>query len=187
MRPILAPLFLAILAAASGCGPAPETSAPTLGAAPSCAAAAAKGAVEMTLGARVGDVFTALHEGDALVVIDGRQGGTWVMPGLRLRGASPTGSVSGGISLANANADADADAKDVGVLPATSVYAEPVAGADGQLEVEYVPIPIGDNPDGSLPDGVAGSPATVSLSYTGACGEAGSLQLEVVLVYEPTG
>lgn len=169
---IFAVISIAVLL---GCGSVEETSTTVLGGKPRCAAAASKGAVGMTLGARDGDTFTAIRDGDPLVIIDGRQGGTWVMPSLRLQGTTPLGTVRGGITLGSG--------EEVGALPATSVYADATDG--GELEVEYVPIPIGDNPDGSLPDGVAGSPATVRLSFSGACGEAGDLEVGVVLVYEP--
>lgn len=171
------PALVALLAVLGGCGAETETSTTLLSGAvrPACAMDA-EASVELTLGATEGGVFTPIRAGDPLVIIDGRQGGTWVMPTLRLAGGASVGVVSGSITLLGG--------EDVGLLPETSVYAEPLEG--GALEIEYVPIPIGDNPDGSLPQGIAGSPATVRLSYTGSRCERGSLEVAVVLEYEPT-
>lgn len=82
-------------------------------------------------------VFYPLTDGDPLRLVDGIQGGTWIMPGLRAEGLDLRVEVSGELRV---------DDEPIGwLVPGPLLLAE---GPDGWLEVTELAMPVPDPADG---------------------------------------
>jgi len=129
----------------------------------------AAGASSAATGTLDGERFVSFADGDRLLIIDGLQGGTWVMPAARFAGVSREGELGASIELETG-------------APVSAIDGVPVrldeAGAG--LQLDFVPIPVGDAAD------LSGRPAVLRVELVDACGRVAEGAIGIVLQYEGT-
>jgi len=123
----------AVSAIAVGCG-SPEIP-------PQCAAVQNVPTSDRTvvLGRLLAGAFTALGEGDLVDIVNGFQGGTWIMPAMQFTGCAPNGRIEVSLTLV--------DGPTIG-RNNLSLRLNPQP--NGSLLLEYLPVPAGLEP-GSPP------------------------------------
>lgn len=130
-------------------------------------------ASDVLTGTMSGDRFSAFAGGDRLVIIDGRQGGTWIMPAAAFHGVKLSGELSAEVKLSTGEI--------VGSIAGISTQPDPAQ--DGGGELEYVPIPIGQRSDQIHADMLMGRAATLHMSFTDVCGQVAEGSVDMVLEY----
>lgn len=156
-------VFFAQLGLGACGGPEPERGASEV---------IAPGQPEVELGARSENGYQALAEDASVPVIFGTQGGTWIMPVLRVRGIAAPMQVSGNLMLENGE-----------VLGASDV-AMSLDDREGWLESERFAVPVQHAPPrqfDSIAD-VYGRAATVTVQVTDDAGRFAEREVRVLLV-----
>jgi hypothetical protein len=139
------------------------------------AEACAPSAASLEIGWLDSGSFSAFESGNAIAVVHGVQGGTWVMPAIRFSGVTSGGSLSGTMTL------------DSGVLLGEShrPNVRLVNAADGSALLQSFPVPVGTAAGSPDVSEVNGANALFVVTYEdSACGQV-ELALPVVLDVRP--
>lgn len=133
---------------------------------------AGTGEVRISLGNYEEQLFTPLSEGDAVAVIYGFQGGTWIMPALRCTGGvSTTVLISADVTTSSGEL--------VGHIDPTSQRLDRTP--EGTLDAVAIAIPI-NRADLSLPlEDIYGETATLTITLRDGDTET-TLSLEIMLI-----
>lgn len=133
------------------------------------------GTILVQLGAWQGDVFVPwpADGGAFLDVVDASQGGTWVMPAMRLAGSAPKTIVECTITTA--------DGERVGHMQSSVKF---FPGDPGWLDIEFLPVRIRRSADhaGEPLEAIFGGEATIELEVVDEDDSVGSLVTTVILI-----
>ena len=118
-------------------------------------------------------LYEPMHDGDACPVVNGLQGGTWVMPALRIEGIFPFADASCVLTMETGEV--------VGQVAASTRF---FLSKDDKYEVQAFPVPvIHAAPYEEEPiDDLFGLSATLDCIVVDADGRTGTLLREVILV-----
>jgi len=103
--------------------------------------------------------FVPFHDGEVISVVNGFQGGMWVMPAVEMTGVVPGGHMAGSMALWE-GALLGEDGHDVRLE----------AGAGGALLLRYIPIPVGSAPTSPPVAELDGRIAILTTSFVDDCG-----------------
>ena len=104
--------------------------------------------------------FTALESGGQVSVVQGVQGGTWIMPSLRLSDAESGGDLGARLTL-----------EDGTLLGETSRPRVRFTAADDRsLTMQFFPVPVSNEPGMPELSSVDGASAMLTLDYSRPCG-----------------
>lgn len=130
------------------------------------------GEFSLALGIYEEQLFNTLEHGDEIPVVNGFQGGTWIMPALRCTGVTETVSLEAELVLENGEVLGQVDSFD------SRLDRTPA----GSLDANAVPVPV-NREDPSLPlDDIFGQTATFRIQLRDQLGTTGSIELQLVLV-----
>ena len=118
-------------------------------------------------------LYEPLHDGDSCPVVHGLQGGTWIMPALRIEGIYPFAETTCTLTVETGEV--------VGDISATTRY---FLAKDDAYEVQAFPVPvIHAAPNEADPiDDLYGLSATLDCTVADSEGRLGAMTLELVLV-----
>ena len=125
--------------------------------------------VELQLAAYDGTTIVPIEEGSSLHIVQGAQGGTWIMPALQLRGLGSPCRLA--LSL-------DTPDEEIGALELEALYLQPLP--DSWFRADPY-LPVGDPLDPSSVEHLFGQPATLAVSLEDADGRGISASVGVVL------
>ncbi len=125
------------------------------------------------VGFYVGHTFEVLNDGDRLPVLAGSQGGSWVMPGVRVRGLQPEMAVEGTLRTND---------EQLGITRTTTT----LAVDNHWFHLATLPIPVQHERPSRAIDGLTGSAAWLDVRVDDVL-EATQLTLEVVLLDQRNG
>jgi hypothetical protein len=134
-------------------------------------------AAALVCGDTDGATFTPFAAGDTLVILDGKQGGTWVMPAVELTGLGREGTLSASVALDTGEI--------VGAIAGVQVHldADPTGDArSGRLD--YVPIPIAQQPDALSVAELVDREAVLRVELRDACGREAHSATAMILDHE---
>lgn len=132
------------------------------------------GEISLTIGLYREQFFTGLSEGDDIDIINGFQGGTWVMPAIQCTGFALDVQISGSIVI-------DETGENVGVLHAEQLRLD--QNPEGSLEANAIAIPILHEVDaGRSIDDLYGERATLTITIADDLGNETTESLSLVLV-----
>lgn len=130
------------------------------------------GEFSLTLGIYEEQLFTPLQNGDEIPVVNGFQGGTWIMPALRCTGVTETVSMEAQLILETGEV--------LGVVDSFDSRLDRTPA--GSLDANAVPVPV-NREDPTMPlDDVFGQTATFRIQLRDQLGSTGVLELELVLI-----
>jgi hypothetical protein len=127
------------------------------------------------IGRLVGDQFTALGDGDEISVVHGVQGGTWIMPSIRLIDAKSGGDVNATLTLI--------DGTLLGEIRRPKLRF--TTSADGSLVLQFLPVPVSNAPGTPALETVDAAAANLELVYSTTCGDTLTQHFAVTLHVVP--
>jgi hypothetical protein len=160
--------ILALVWTSIGC------SSPVPGADPQCAATnpASGSTYESTVafGRMSGNGFSALEAGGEVAVVHGFQGGTWIMPAMRLTGVTADGHMVASLTLVEGL-----------LLGRSELDLRLDLQPDGSLLLEYLPVPAPQVEGLPALAEIDGSQATLDATFKDVCGKE-AMRSSVVLL-----
>lgn len=119
--------------------------------------------------------FTPFEASEVVSVVHGVQGGTWIMPAVRLTDAEDGGDMDARLTFEDGTLLGE-------IHRARLRFA---TAADGSQVLQFLAVPVSDDPDTPALAVVDGASADLQLSYTATCGtnltESFSVTLHVVM------
>lgn len=134
---------------------------------PPCRAAPAR----IELGRLQQGKFDAFERGDTVSVIHGVQGGTWIMPSIRLLEAESGGDFDARLALEDGTLLGETRRPNARLTPAE----------DGGLVMQFLPVPVSNEPEMPEVNSVDGASALLSVSYSRPCGPATMQEFHLTL------